>query len=43
MTNTPLSEEKEFVLEILDILDDLVKPEIKNRLLKQIWYGADFL
>jgi len=38
-----LSESKIFALEVLDILDELVKPEIKNRFLKSIWYGAEWL
>jgi len=33
----PLSNEKQFALEVLDIFDDLAKPEIKNRLFVKIW------
>ena len=35
--NTPLSEEKKFAVEVLDIFDDLAKPEIKNRVFAKIW------
>jgi len=38
-----LSEEKQFALEVLDIFDELAKPEIKNRVIKQIWYGLELL
>lgn len=38
-----LSEEKQFALEVLDIFDELAKPEITNRLIKQIWYGMEIL
>ena len=34
---TPLSDEKRFALEVLDIFDDLAKPEIKNRVFGKIW------
>ncbi len=37
MTNTPLSNEKQFALEVLEIFDDLAKPEIKNRVFAKIW------
>jgi len=33
----PLSNEKQFALEVLDIFDDLAKPEIKNRVFAKIW------
>ena len=39
----PLSEEKQFALEVLDIFDELARPEIQNRILKQIWYGMELL
>lgn len=39
----PLSDSKQFALEVLDILEELVRPEIKNRFMKQIWYGAEWL
>jgi len=32
-----LSEEKQFALEILDIFDDLVKPEIKYNWIERFW------
>jgi len=35
--NTPLSDEKKFALEVLDIFDDLARPEIKNRVFGKIW------
>ena len=35
--NTPLSEEKKFAIEVLDIFDDLARPEIKNRVFARIW------
>ena len=35
--STPLSDEKQFALEVLDIFDDLAKPEIKNRVFAKIW------
>ena len=35
--NTPLSEEKKFALEVLDIFDELARPEIKNRVFAKIW------
>ena len=35
--NTPLSEEKKFAVEVLDIFDDLAKPEINNRVFAKIW------
>ena len=35
--NTPLSEEKKFAVEVLDIFDELAKPEIKNRVFAKIW------
>ena len=35
--STPLSDEKKFALEVLDIFDDLAKPEIKNRVFAKIW------
>ena len=39
----PLSEEKQFALEVLDMFDELARPEIQNRILKQIWYGMELL
>ena len=41
--NTPLSDEKRFALEVLDVFDELAKPELKNRFMKAIWYGAEWL
>jgi len=35
--NTPLSSEKQFALEVLDVFDDLARPEIKNRVFAKIW------
>ena len=35
--NTPLSEEKKFAIEVLDIFDELARPEIKNRVFAKIW------
>ena len=35
--NTPLSEEKQFAIEVLDIFDELARPEIKNRVFAKIW------
>lgn len=42
-TLMPLSEEKQFALEVLDIFDELAKPEIKKRIIQQIWYGIEIL
>jgi len=39
----PHSEIKEFALEVLNVFDELAKPEITNRLIKQIWYGMEIL
>lgn len=33
----PHSEEKQFALEVLDIFDELARPEIKNRVFGRIW------
>jgi len=41
--STPLSSEKQFAIEVLDIFDDLARPELKNRFMKAIWYGAEWL
>ena len=41
--NTALSSEKQFAIEVLDIFDELARPELKNRFMKAIWYGADWL
>jgi len=38
-----LSEEKQFALEVLDIFDELARPEITNRVIRQIWYGLELL
>jgi len=35
--STPLSSEKQFALEVLDIFDELARPEIKNRVFAKIW------
>lgn len=35
--NTPLSSEKQFALEVLDVFDELARPEIKNRVFAKIW------
>lgn len=35
--STPLSEEKKFALEVLDVFDELARPEIKNRVFAKIW------
>ena len=35
--STPLSEEKKFAIEVLDIFDELARPEIKNRVFAKIW------
>ncbi len=35
--NMPLSEEKQFALEVLDVFDELARPEIKNRVFARIW------
>jgi len=42
-TYMTLSDEKQFALEVLDIFDELARPEIKNRIMKQIWYGWELL
>ena len=34
---TPLSEEKQFAIEVLDVFDELARPEIKNRVFAKIW------
>ncbi len=33
----PLSEVKEFAIEVLDVFDELAHPEIKNRVMVRIW------
>lgn len=33
----PLSSEKQFAIEVLDIFDELARPEIKNRIFAKIW------
>jgi len=35
--STPLSEEKKFALEVLDVFDELARPEIKNKIFAKIW------
>ena len=35
--STPLSEEKKFAIEVLDVFDELARPEIKNRIFARIW------
>lgn len=32
-----LSDEKQFALEVLDVFDELARPEIKNRVFARIW------
>jgi len=33
----PLSNEKQFAIEVLEVFDELAKPEIKNRVFAKIW------
>ena len=39
--STPLSEEKKFAIEVLDIFDELARPEIKNRAFRIILKKPD--